>query len=202
MNTKVCNKCGTEKQISEFHKNRTKPDGLQCHCKECKRVAKAEWRSANPEKSKETDAMWYAANTEKVKVRSAAWYASNIERVRERNAANYIANIEKHKARDAAWAKANPEKRRIYDQNRRARKLAAIGRLSPGIEKKLFILQRGKCPCCNQSLGDDYHLDHIVPLALGGSNMDSNMQLLRSRCNLQKHIKHPIDFMKSRGMLL
>jgi len=53
-----------------------------------------------------------------------------------------------------------------------------------------------------QPLGDDFHMDHIMPIALGGSNTDDNMQLLRKECNLQKQAKHPIDFMQSRGLLL
>lgn len=55
---------------------------------------------------------------------------------------------------------------------------------------------------CGKPLGDAYHLDHVMPLALGGSNTDDNMQLLRDRCNLQKHAKHPVDFMQERGFLL
>jgi 5-methylcytosine-specific restriction endonuclease McrA len=51
-------------------------------------------------------------------------------------------------------------------------------------------------------LGDNYHLDHIVPLAIGGTNTDDNIQLLRQKCNQQKSAKHPIDFMQSRGFLL
>ena len=74
--------------------------------------------------------------------------------------------------------------------------------LSVGLSAKLFKLQKGKCPCCKQPLGDDYHLDHKMPLALGGTNTDENMQLLRSICNLQKHAKHPVDFMQERGYLL
>ena len=46
------------------------------------------------------------------------------------------------------------------------------------------------------------HLDHIMPLALGGSNTDDNIQLLRARCNLQKRAKHPVDFMRERGYLI
>lgn len=56
--------------------------------------------------------------------------------------------------------------------------------------------------CCGLPLGDNYHIDHIMPLALGGSNTDDNIQLLRQRCNNQKCAKHPVDFMQSRGFLL
>jgi 5-methylcytosine-specific restriction endonuclease McrA len=91
---------------------------------------------------------------------------------------------------------------RIYRANRRARELEAGGTLSKGLRTKLFDLQRGKCACCGKPLGNDFHLDHIVPLKLGGSNTDDNIQLLRAACNMQKGAKDPIEFMQSRGNLL
>jgi len=114
----------------------------------------------------------------------------------------YAANRERVKAKNDAWHAANPEKRRIQQQNRESRKRANGGKLSPDLASKLFILQKGKCPCCNKPLGDDFHLDHIIQIKLGGSNTDDNIQLLRQRCNQQKQAKHPVEFMQSRGFLL
>jgi len=102
----------------------------------------------------------------------------------------------------ARWEAANPEARLTINRNRRARKKGNGGKLSPNIKIKLYELQRGRCACCRQPLGADYHLDHIMPLALGGQNVDSNMQLLRAVCNLSKGAKHPVDYMQRKGMLL
>lgn len=33
--TKKCSRCGVEKPLSEFHKNRSSKDGLQNYCKQC-----------------------------------------------------------------------------------------------------------------------------------------------------------------------
>lgn len=156
-------------------------------CKACMKASNAAWRAANSEKAKGSSAAWYAANTEKHKANRAAWYAANPEKI---------------KASRAAWAKANPEIRRVNDQNRRARKIIKGGKLSQGLSAKLFILQKGKCPCCKQNLGDDFHLDHIVPLAIGGTNTDDNIQLLRQHCNNKKGKKHPVEFMQSLGFLI
>ena len=70
------------------------------------------------------------------------------------------------------------------------------------IVQALLTLQRGKCAACGHLLAGDYHIDHIVPIALGGSNRDDNVQLLHSGCNLRKAARHPVEFMQSLGMLL
>lgn len=93
-------------------------------------------------------------------------------------------------------------KRLAWSHNRRARNLGVAGEISHQSIDRLYDLQRGKCPCCGLPLGDNYHLDHIMPLALGGTNTDDNIQLLRQECNNQKRAKHPIDFMQRRGFLL
>lgn len=177
---KFCKKCQSE---TECYANG--------QCKPCARVRTNARYKANPEKvkaaAKTATAAWRAANADRVKARAAAWWAANPER----NAANA-----------AAWQAANPEAKRIINQNRRAKGRAAGGKLSRGLSKKLLKLQRGKCACCGLPLGDNYHIDHIMPLALGGSNADENIQLLAARCNMQKSAKHPVDFMQERGFLL
>lgn len=153
------------------------------NCKPCARKNALDWYLAHPEHSKATR----VANTERTKATKAAWYTANHKKVR---------------ALAATWAKANLEARRVVNQNRRAKKLENGGVLSKGLTEKLFKLQRGKCACCGLPLGKDYHLDHKMPVALGGPNIDDNMQLLRKRCNLQKCSQHPAEFMRSRGFLL
>lgn len=163
-------------------------------------VTQRVYRATNREKLKAKMAEWYVVNAERVKGNSAAWRAANPKKVSEMARDYYLSNPEKCAADRKAWRLANPDKQRVYSQNRRARK--GGGKLSADLPGKLFAMQRGLCACCKKPLGKNYHLDHIVPLALGGANEDSNMQLLTSRCNAQKGAKHPIDFMRSRGLLL
>lgn len=201
--SKFCGKCGHETERTN--------GGV---CKPCQRAynfaystankdklraKQAAYRAANLEKIRAKDAAYCAANRERARARAAAWYAANPEKI----AAYRAANRDKIRAANVAWNAANPLNRRINEQNRRARKRATGGKLSPGLAEKLFKLQRGKCACgCKQPLGTDYHLDHRMPLALGGEHADHNMQLLRATCNNQKYAKHPIDFMQQRGFLL
>lgn len=193
---KKCSKCGELKPTSEFNKDSSKRDRLHSSCRACDNIKKTAWRAANPNHQ----ANWYADNREKQKAAASAWYAANRDKAKA-TAARYRANNpDKYKAAIAQWHAANPEARRTIRQNRRARKNG--GKLSRGLRDKLFKLQRGKCACCGEPLGDYFHLDHIMPLALGGTNTDDNMQLLRAKCNSQKSAKHPVDFMQSKGLLL
>ena len=184
---------------------------------ETMRATSAAYRDANREKVRTDKAAYYAANVavirvgraayraanlEIIRTANAAYRAANLEIIRTANAAYYAANQKNRKAYNTAYSTANPEVRRIGFHNYEAKKRANGGTLSKGLSDKLFKLQQGKCPCCNEPLGENYHLDHSMPLRLGGPNVDSNMQLLRQVCNLQKSAQHPIDFMQRRGFLL
>ena len=186
---KICRKCK-----SEF-------EGY--YCKICKNNYNIKFRAENAEKIKSYNTEWYKANAEKVKENSLAWYKSNIKKAKESRAEWYKKNSETAKLNSIAWSKLNPQARKISRQNRRARKLLVGGKLSKGIISSLLKLQRGLCACCKTNLSKtNIHQDHIMPLARGGMNIDSNIQLLCQKCNLSKGAKHPIDFMQSRGFLL
>lgn len=207
--SKICRKCG-----ALFYSGA---------CKACaKRYAKI-YRAANAIKMRAYQAARYKAMADILNAASKAWRDDNPNRMREiysARKARYAADPAKRRAArdsskawslahpgrmkeiEAAWREAHPDNGRIKSQNRRARKRKNGGQLSSDISEKLFKLQKGRCACCGKSLGTNYHLDHIVPLARGGANEDSNMQLLTWLCNNQKFTKDPLEFMQSRGFLL
>jgi HNH endonuclease len=182
-------------------------------------LAAAEWRAANPEKCRSTNKAyrlankdklqafmcdWRAANQGRIRETSATWRANNPEKVRANRNAQRAANREKYRALAKKYKKANPDKVAVHNRNRRARKQLAPGKHSASDIKALLTLQRGKCahPWCKKSLASGYHVDHIVPLALEGTNDRNNLQLLCAPCNLEKRATHPIDFAQRHGMLL
>lgn len=175
-------------------------------------------RSENAVAIKAKKAARYLETREDVRAKHSAYYANNAGRIKAMASAWGKAHRTRVNALGAAWRKANPDKvRGIRDRynvknpgvqrlgrlNRRARERNATGVVSRNIVSTLMALQKRKCACCRTSLNEaGYHLDHIHPLALGGAHDDLNMQLLCPPCNLSKHAKHPIDFMRSRGFLL
>lgn len=166
--------------------------------------------AANREQRLAYAAAYREANAEQIKASVAGKHATYSARYREKNyqrclamtAAWKSAKPEQRKATQRDWLQNNLDKHRTYQHNRRAKKKANGGKLSPNIADRLLMLQRGKCACCGLPLGDDYHLDHIVPIALGGPNTDENIQLLRAECNRQKGARDPIAYMQARGRLL
>jgi 5-methylcytosine-specific restriction endonuclease McrA len=188
---KFCKKCNAE---TERYVNG--------RCSHCNKVYLSANYKANKVKCGNSSAAWAKANPERRKASHAAWRLLNKAKCNADSSAYCAANKEKRAATNARWRKKHPEATRVYAQNRSARQRANGGKLSTGLSAKLFKLQRGLCPCCGKTLGADFHLDHIIPIKLGGMNIDSNIQLLRKRCNIQKSAKHPIEFMQSRGFLL
>lgn len=185
---KLCTKCKVEKDSAEFSVDKTKIDGLYSQCKKCKGEINSRWHFKNQKKIKESKKARYCLH--KVEI---------LNKTRQRR----LENPQLFSARSKQYYYKNHERNlianRIKCSNRRTK---LHGNLSKDLITKLFQLQRGKCACCSEPLGIDYHLDHIMPLALGGENEDCNMQLLKSTCNHQKHAKHPLKFMQERGFLL
>lgn len=216
---KFCKKCQCETE--RYRGGRCKPCGLAANAlyrdnnPDKVQASRDAWAGKNKDRIKATQKAYREANKETLRTVHDAWVEANPDRVkamkeRHRATAKYketnsryaAENIDRNRAKNRAWINNNRDAaNRIY-HTRRAKKAEAGGVLSKGLAAKLLSLQRGKCACCGLPLGGKYHLDHILPIALGGTNTDDNIQLLRAVCNHQKHAKHPVDFMQSRGFLL
>lgn len=204
MTTKVCKKCNFIFDASIRS------------CPECKRIYNRQYREKNRDKLNQYIRNWRLENPEKWKESDRRWKENNQERARKNNSDWSKRNKDKKNKSAAEYKQRNPEKvknknRRHYELNKedyfirsvnRRFALKAGGVLSKNIKQKLYELQKGLCVCCKQPLEDDYHLDHIIPLYLGGKNIDSNVQLLRAECNLKKGKIDPIDYMQSKGFLI
>ena len=83
--TRVCRKCGQEKPLSEFVKDKTCALGYRHICKQCNAERNRKWRATNPEKVREYKRKRYAANPEKVREYNRKRYAANPEKVLEYN---------------------------------------------------------------------------------------------------------------------
>lgn len=155
-------------------------------------------------------------NKEKLNAKKKEKYYECREEILEKRRLIRLENIEVHRAYHNEYRKKNqekvsryaksyndkyPQRGRLLRAKRRAREKGNGGTLSKDIAQRLMELQKGKCRVCGKPLKGDYHIDHIVPLAKGGPNTDSNCQLLHSKCNLSKGAKDPYDYAMRLGRL-
>ena len=163
--------------------------------------ARRAYLARHPDRRKATVAKYYATHKDQERLRLLAWQRKHATRYaawrRQYKRARYAAGLDT----PTRWLRAHPEKVRVYKANTKARRKAVAGILTVGLVERLLILQRGGCAICQKRL-TKYHLDHIMPMALGGLNEDGNMQVLCPRCNQTKSARHPVEFMQSRGQLL
>lgn len=133
---------------------------------------------------------------------------------------NYKASEKRYAASYAIVENMTPERRaqrsasikRTYAKNRevliekakarKAQRRAAEGIFSKNDIERILALQKGKCAECSVVLSGKYHIDHIMPIALGGTNWPKNLQCLCAPCNLKKNAKHPLDWARQNGRLL
>ena len=121
--TRVCRKCGQEKPLEEFAKNKECVLGHSHICKQCTAEQSRKWHAANFEKAREKHRKWRAANLEKCREYDRKYYAANSEKCREYDRKYYAANSEKCREYARKYYAANSEKAREKHRKWRAANL-------------------------------------------------------------------------------
>lgn len=92
---------------------------------------------------------------------------------------------DEERARIARWR----AKVREYGRDAGARRRARIAGSRVGDVRRAAIVERDGSTCylCGKVCTDDeIHLDHIVPLSMGGSHSEDNVAVACARCNVRK----------------
>lgn len=181
----ICDACQRLDSVARYTANK--------HSRRDRQIASARaHKDKDRDLSREKNRIWSREAYESRKPYMAAWAAANAEHLREWR-----------RKRDATLSEELREKRRVHVRNRRARKRGNGGKHTAAQIQDLLVRQRHKCPYCSANLRKGYHADHIMPLALGGSNDISNIQILCPTCNDSKGFSHPVAWaQKKKGLLL
>jgi 5-methylcytosine-specific restriction endonuclease McrA len=162
------------------------------------------WNAKNCDKLKSCKKEWREKNSEKVKEQFRLWIAANRKKYTESNRKWRLENHEKIIEYNRKWCAENPDKNRHNRRmtNTRRRQRGVIGSHTAADVCDILKLQRNRCAICCEKLGKKYHVDHIIPLAKGGTNDRKNIQITCKPCNLAKGARDPIYHMQILGRLL
>lgn len=185
---KTCCACGETKFITSFYKSKGECDGHEYCCKACHNSRTSRWRDENPEKNKER--IQRDVQSERHKEYNERYRAEHPEVNADASRRWREKNPEKVKARERAWREKHPE---YFRQKTNRRKAMTLDRGSFTEQEWVELCNRygNICLCCKKK--KPLTIDHVVPLALGGSNTIDNIQPLCKECNCRKH-KKTIDY--------
>jgi 5-methylcytosine-specific restriction endonuclease McrA len=210
---KVCSSCGNAKAYDAFARRSSAPDGHASYCRECQAIYTKVWREKNAARIKETKAADYAANRSSRRAQQAEYRTSNPEliaegkkRWRQENAeANReywrryrAANHEAIREYNEKWKTAHPETYRgvVAHSNNVRREAIKSGMTSRELRDWLSY-QLMSCAYCHVDCALDFHIDHFVPIARGGTHEHENLRIACPTCNLRKNSRDPYEFMES-----
>lgn len=179
-------------------------------CSLCEAVYEGDSRSryCSPECKQESArrraAAWYVEHRDdpELRRRVKAATARHYERTKAdpdewakklaRTAAWRMLNPDLMRTSNREWCAANRDRKRAKDHRRRARLLDAyVADVDPAV---IWKRDKGICGICHEPIDPSLPwsdkmcrtLDHIVPLAKGGTHEPSNVQLAHAVCNSRK----------------
>ena len=191
---KKCNKCQTERLVSEFHKDKSKEDGLRTICKECTKIYHKDYEIQNKEYRKN----YSIVNKSRKALNNKIWRLANEGYNQNYYRAYRAANRERLKELSRKYYKtlAGKNSRMRNNHKRRALKRSAlVENFSP---LDVFLRDKYRCQICGVKTRPDYknpyhpkypNLDHIIPLSKGGEHSMKNTQCLCFQCNTTKQNK-------------
>lgn len=191
-----------------FYAHKRHRDGLDNCCRECRKAKSKAWREANPGRLSEYLRQYRPANAEQIQANVRAYRTEHADELREANRARYQRNRTEIRKADAekysVSAKFREEtKRRVSayrktdagraaETRKRAKRENALGTFTAADIEAIRKAQGNRCYLCHKTL-KAYHVDHFIPLALGGTNDPGNLRLACPKCNQSKHAKHPFE---------
>ena len=161
---KTCTCCKESKELSEFSPDKRIASGFQSRCKQCFATIVRDRRRANPEAHRLSIKLSTQRNYQAKLARNRRYRLENPEKVAEWKAGDRHRN-----------------KARVLADNAGRRALQRAP-LTPEIVQMYALRDFYRA----MSLGEEFHVDHIIPLSKGGSHVHTNLQVIPAIDNLRK----------------
>ena len=191
MAVKTCSKCGLEKPLDGFHKNKARPDKVETYCKDCNNARLREKYSKDPKKKIAKTREYHLAHPEWSKETLRKWHVENRDR-------RYQA-VKERLATDPEFVEYRKEVQARSERERRARKInSTTEKITKKDYEKLLVKYNNQCWICEVELTTVFW-DHVQPLAKGGAHTVDNLRPACNPCNVRKNATWPFtEDMKNR----
>jgi 5-methylcytosine-specific restriction endonuclease McrA len=197
-----CASCEKDAQYKRYHDD---PERWKEWAREHRRQNPERARGAgrrcwekHKEEYRELNRKWRRENPEKAKASKQRWIENNPDKEHERRRKRRERDREKIYESNRLWKKQNPDKIKAINHRRSTRKTAAGGSYTSAEWQALVSHFGGKCLCCGRT---DVNLtvDHVIPVAKGGTSNIDNLQPLCFSCNSRKGDR-VVDYRPSSGL--
>lgn len=162
MNTKTCYKCKETKELSEFHKDKSRKDGVQSSCINCKK------------KNRKYNKEYYLNNKD--------YYQHYYEQ-------HYLDNKETHKENGKRWRTNNREKSNSIAARYRAKKKKSTPDWLTPTHWEQIEYYYYAAKVLTEYTGIPHEVDHIISLDKGGLHSPCNLQVITREANRKKSNK-------------
>ena len=177
--TKLCSKCGKEKELTEFYKKVSGKYGVEGHCKICRNITIKLYEDSHKEKQTKYRLDYYYINTEYYHNKHKLWNIKNKEKEKIRSAQYYKTN----KSYLLKRRNINSLKRYKTDLNYKIRKLLrnrmyhvltgkritkrykTMDLTGCSIDELKYYLESKFLPGMTWENYGKWHIDHIIPCA-------------------------------------
>jgi hypothetical protein len=192
METKVCNECGLEKNLSEFYKRTDTPSGYRNNCKKCKLQNNHKWRKENKEKISNIGKIWREKNKENIRERIKNWGIKNYQRVRDvKNKRRRMRIKEDHVFHLINKIRCRLRKYLITRNITKRNRTFDIVGCTPDFLKE--YLEKQFKDGMSWENKNEWHIDHVIPLSSATSEEElyklchyTNLQPLWAEENIKK----------------
>lgn len=184
------------------------------YCPGCKDDAydnyRKQWREDNADVLRERKQRYYTENSETIKARVRKWGSENRDKKRKYNLAWRENNRDKARSSSLKWARANKQHQSEYSRKRRKEnpdryrqavrrrraRLHGASRFRVTDRDIVRLLNRFYycCAYCGRDISNGFHIDHVVPLARGGSDGIGNYLPACPFCNESKGAKTLVEW--------
>ena len=191
IDSKLCSKCGVEKSLTDFQKNKARHDGVETYCRACNNARLRDKYAKNPTLKCEKTRAYHQSNSEWSKEYQRNWHQKNKIRRYEK--------VKERLVNDPEFLEYRRDLVARKERERRAQKASTeVVKVTKHDYETLLTEYNGCCWVCDQYLEKPVW-DHVQPLAKGGTHSKENLRPICNPCNVRKNSLWPFtDEMKTR----